>query len=150
MNATTTLPRLPATQIFVPTTLWSVSRISQHETSRGVAFVANVKRNGVKVGTFENDGRGGETLIIMNSADREAFLATAALFSDYFEDFIEALMSEYERKTQLNKSAKKYLLVAPGGDVKGVKMWTGAASTRPNQTPGDLIWNTAAGAWTEV
>ncbi len=40
---------------------FTASNIKYLETARGVAFTASLLHNGVKVGTIENEGNGGDT-----------------------------------------------------------------------------------------
>lgn len=70
------------------------------ETSRGVAFTADLLENGLKVGIIENTGRGGATFVDLHDgmgSDIHARLEEAAKPSDGVEWYLEELMDVAEQ-----------------------------------------------------
>lgn len=60
------------------TATYRVAKLQQHETHNGVAFVADILRDGTKVGSVEQEGRGGCNLYFFTDpAERAAFRAAA-------------------------------------------------------------------------
>jgi hypothetical protein len=79
---------------------FSVTAFDTLETSRGVAFTAEVARNGVACGKVENSGNGGPTSFFGDREARTLFDAAAnACFPDGFEpdaELAEALVTAFE------------------------------------------------------
>ncbi|MDH6283928.1 hypothetical protein [Prescottella agglutinans] len=55
---------LPAIEVSVPDSDWSVASIKSIEMGCGVAFTASLRYQGKKVAVIENDGRGGVPIVI--------------------------------------------------------------------------------------
>ncbi|MFE8701227.1 hypothetical protein ACFYKX_11530 [Cytobacillus sp. FJAT-54145] len=94
----------------------SIKSISYLETSRGVAYTAPLLLDGKEVGTIENQGNGGATMIRMNHEAQEEFQSR---MNTYFaeqnletdeEVFAEHLIDVHEFGRVLTEEEKEVIL----------------------------------------
>jgi hypothetical protein len=98
------MPILIHSRLDVPDRHPAVTALSELETSHGVAWVAAVELGGAHIGTFENEGHGGETRFVPRDTsvysvrDFERFAAACTRDGSPVtaEDVMELLVEEYD------------------------------------------------------
>ncbi len=154
---------LPASGHIVPDSGFTVSAISQTETSRGVAFVAKLRYHGKLVGTFENTGNGGMDEVDLPFDLREPFGAACEQFlamqdpadEDAMPALAYALMEEHDYARAFTRWSKRSIvfIVDPTAPFKGRigKVPVANQSLRPDmiaslasQKPSAVVWSGGA------
>lgn len=148
---TITTKLLPFTRVLVPADSgWSVSKISQHPGSDGVAFNATIKRDGKIVGELINDGRGGDDTFHPTSlgdtpgAYREMCEAWAAFVAKVAEINPEQTFSEQGFTLPVDAGQT---LITEYEEVASAKRRKTTAFTVPDPGDGNPIDTTVIREW---
>lgn len=106
--------------------MYELRNVKGHYTHDGYSFVASIYEDGSKIGTVENDGRGGPCCYVFNdgfgrqSKHYLAFVATAVAngHGDFEPEdgLIYALLDEHETRRMLRRAAKTSILFLLDGD----------------------------------
>lgn len=105
---------LPYTQLHAPHDRLAVTSLTQRNTYDGVAFTADLHLNGTKVGTIENAGTGGATMLyspndLFGWRGLRGYAANCRLRGAPIDDeeILNTLVDEYDLGRAINEAARR-------------------------------------------
>ena len=103
---------------------YEIKNLKTLNTHDGLAFTLTLYKNGKRIGTAENAGRGGCNLYRIKNSELQEFARFAAtkVGSETIEPedaFLEILMNEFFKQKQLKAQSKKNTLFRVKGEKAG-------------------------------